>query len=750
MLAPLTLLVCIAVVALAYMRPGIVCVAAFALSGIVRVEPAPTDLRLDHRRRRLAAQRPPLRSGFRRASRSTPPLLLASRFLSAANATNTGLAIWYVSISDYLAITAAWLTGAFADATIARRALKAYVIAATVAAIGTGLVLELHLPGYSMLVYGDSRAQGLFKDPNVFGPYLVPAAAIVLEEIGRPRLLGWSQRRLFLPLAILGAGGEPPPTPGGGLEKFHRGRDGDRHLERTARWAARGLKDRGGGARRCVLIGFALLAATGSLTFFSQRSRLEAYDAGRFANQATGFDNASVHVLGYGPGQAEERLALSTHSTYVRAAYRAGLPRPDRADRAACGHRRACDPLRPARPRPPRPRFRGDARCAARRAGEQRLRRHHPLASPVAGLRPDLGNGCDPSLRGRRRRRRMPELTEGRGAARATATMLAGRLSSNAGFFVAVLVIARALGPADRGAFAFVSVTGLIVAGLASFGIGPALAVLAARHPGRRRELAGTGVAWGALAGGVAGLLLLVVAYPLRSHLPDSVDVFALVCIAVSAAGASTSGMSIAVLQGSNLFHRQAVVTAATPWIYVVILVIARLTGRLDLHSAIGAWVIYWLLMAFGVTVAAAVTIGLGRPRLRTIRESLSFGARAWVGTLSVMLNARVDQVLMGFLATEAALGIYAVAVNVSEVLLYLPAIVGQVLLPRIAGGAPERTASTTLAASRQLLVFTGLSVVVAGVLAPPLIPLVFGQPYAGAVRPFLLLPPGALSVTHS
>ena len=138
----------------------------------------------------------------------------------------------------------------------------------------------------------------------------------------------------------------------------------------------------------------------------------------------------------------------------------------------------------------------------------------------------------------------MPELTEGRGAARATATMLAGRLSSNAGFFVAVLVIARALGPADRGAFAFVSVTGLIVAGLASFGIGPALAVLAARHPGRRRELAGTGVAWGALAGGVAGLLLLVVAYPLRSHLPDSVDVFALVCIAVSAAGATHFAVS--------------------------------------------------------------------------------------------------------------------------------------------------------------------------------------------------------------
>ena len=47
--------------------------------------------------------------------------------------------------------------------------------------------------------------------------------------------------------------------------------------------------------------------------------------------------------------------------------------------------------------------------------------------------------------------------------------------------------------------------------------------------------------------------------------------------------------------------------------------------------------------------------------------------AVARIGSLSRFLNFRVDQILMGFLASEAALGIYAVAVNASEVLLYLP-----------------------------------------------------------------------------
>jgi O-antigen/teichoic acid export membrane protein/peptidoglycan/xylan/chitin deacetylase (PgdA/CDA1 family) len=339
----------------------------------------------------------------------------------------------------------------------------------------------------------------------------------------------------------------------------------------------------------------------------------------------------------------------------------------------------------------------------------------------------------------------MPDLTEGRGPARATASLLAARLSANVAFFVAVLMIARALGPANRGAFAFVSVSGLIVGNLAPLGIGPALTVLAAQHPGRRRELAGTGLAWAALTGVAGGLLLLVAGYALRSYLPDSVDTFALACAAAAVAAVATASMAMAVLQGASLFHRYALVTATTPWIYVAILFIARVAGDLDLHTAIGAWMLGWLMAASGGLLVTALSIGLGPPRLATIRESRGFGARAWLGTLSLVLNARIDQVLMGFLATEAALGIYAVAVNVSEVLLYLPAIVGAVLLPTIAGGAPERTTSTTLAAARQLLLFTGLSIVVAAVLAPPLIPLVFGQPYAGAVRPFLLLLPGAL-----
>jgi hypothetical protein len=75
----------------------------------------------------------------------------------------------------------------------------------------------------------------------------------------------------------------------------------------------------------CGLAGLAVLAASGSLAFLQQRSHLESYDTQRFSNQTSAFSSMTHHVFGYGPGQADVLLPLSTHSSFVRAAFEQGL-----------------------------------------------------------------------------------------------------------------------------------------------------------------------------------------------------------------------------------------------------------------------------------------------------------------------------------------------------------------------------------------------------------------------------------------
>ena len=107
------------------------------------------------------------------------------------------------------------------------------------------------------------------------------------------------------------------------------------------------------------------------------------------------------------------------------------------------------------------------------------------------------------------------------------------------------------------------------------------------------------------------------------------------------------------------------------------------------------------------------------RPEPGLLVEAVRFGSRAWVGSLARFLNFRTDQILMGFLASEAALGVYAVAVNASEVLLYLPAAMATALLPAAARAEAGLRAEQALRAFRSAALVTAAAALVAALARP-------------------------------
>ena len=156
------------------------------------------------------------------------------------------------------------------------------------------------------------------------------------------------------------------------------------------------------------------------------------------------------------------------------------------------------------------------------------------------------------------------------------------------------------------------------------------------------------------------------------------------------------------------------------------------------------AWVTAQAIPALLCCAIAARGTGFGRVDPRLLAETIRYGLRAWLGGLAHLLNARVDQVLLGLLATQTALGTYAVAVNASEVLFYLPSAVSTALLPVVARSSGSARTESTLRVFRVVMIVTLAAVAVAAVTGPFLLPLVFGAAYAGAVQPFLWLLPAA------
>ena len=329
--------------------------------------------------------------------------------------------------------------------------------------------------------------------------------------------------------------------------------------------------------------------------------------------------------------------------------------------------------------------------------------------------------------------------------ARASGALLAARVLGAAGFFVAAVIMARSLGPTGRGTLAFVTVIALLVARLASFGIGVATVYFAARRPAERARILGTSAAFVAISGAaviwlVAAVLLLVPAARPAGLTTDLIWLMVpgavLVCLV-------EWGLSF--LLGARLLRAQLIAMGCGPWLYAVALAVAALLGDLDVEGAAAAWVVSGVAWVALIGVLAVAATGIAFPSLALLVESIRFGVRAWAGGLARSVNTRIDQLLMAYLSTQAALGVYAVAVNVSEALQYLPGAIAMAFAPAVAATAAGERRERTMRTFRGALLITLVTIPPAMVLGALLLPVVFGDEFRASIVPFLILAPGAI-----
>jgi O-antigen ligase len=293
------------------------------LLAVVRPEPAPADVVFGVV---IAAAFVTGRFGIARVPLSITllvSLFFALNLLASVEVIDAARAVEYFAITLYLGIFGLWLAGYVRSVRRARLVLVAYLVAAVASAVVACLALFAPLPGREAFVDGP-RAQGLFKDPNVFGPFLVPAALILMEEIVAPRLL---RLRTVTKLLLLSA------VTLGVLFSFSRAAWLNLAVGAAVLLVILTLR-RGGGRRAMTLFvvlllaaaaAFAAVSATSTVGFLQQRASFQIYDVQRFGAQVSGIDLAAQYPLGIGPGQFERVSDVSAHSTYVRALAEEGV-----------------------------------------------------------------------------------------------------------------------------------------------------------------------------------------------------------------------------------------------------------------------------------------------------------------------------------------------------------------------------------------------------------------------------------------
>ncbi|TCT11472.1 hypothetical protein EDC22_104234 [Tepidamorphus gemmatus] len=254
-----------------------------------------------------------------------PVLFTIGGMLSVVQVVYDFDSVRYVAITMYLTVTTVVFASLVAENPVSRldTIRSAYIIAAVIAALA-GIAGYFHLfPGADTFTLYN-RARGTFKDPNVYGPYLVFPALLLIQS-----MLSLHGRKLLftaLPLGIIVIGL---------LLSFSRAAWGNFLLATILMVAMMFLASPGPLFRLRMLIGAALGAllcaglVIGILTIpgvgevFEQRADLtQSYDVGeqgRFGNQRRAIPELLERPFGYGPLYFAKRFHQDPHNVYVNA-----------------------------------------------------------------------------------------------------------------------------------------------------------------------------------------------------------------------------------------------------------------------------------------------------------------------------------------------------------------------------------------------------------------------------------------------
>lgn len=167
--------------------------------------------------------------------------------------------------------------------------------------------------------------------------------------------------------------------------------------------------------------------------------------------------------------------------------------------------------------------------------------------------------------------------------------------------------------------------------------------------------------------------------------------------------------------------------------------------------GAILAWLASSVL-AFMVTLYLSrsfASLNLGSVR-KILRPAFSYGIKNYIANLLTFFNYRLDSFLVNFISGPLSVGLYTTGVTMAELLWYIPNSLSSTLFPKVSGLEKSTATRITAQSCRQTLLVSIPLAVVFGWAGVYLIPFIYGVDFTPAVKPFLWLLPGILSMAIS
>jgi O-antigen/teichoic acid export membrane protein len=322
--------------------------------------------------------------------------------------------------------------------------------------------------------------------------------------------------------------------------------------------------------------------------------------------------------------------------------------------------------------------------------------------------------------------------------ARSTRLILLADIVSLLSNVVSSLVGARALGPAGRGDLLIVVLWPPVVAMFAGLGLPTAYRYLIAKDPQRASSLFSNAVIYTATIGVLAiGFADLIVPHLVgqRSH-----EVMILLRVyQINIPAALFLDLMRGMLEGRRRFGWAGAARAIFFGVQALGFALLWFTGDLTVATAMFAMI---------VAQTTAMVLSLGavwyqlRPRWQPswmeFKSSLNYGLRDYPGGVADFTTLRLDQLMLGAMASNVAIGLYVIAVRLSEVTTVAANAIAAALMPEVAAARVGQKAELLWASSLRITIYLHALLFIplwAG--APFILKLLFGESFIPATAAF-------------
>jgi O-antigen/teichoic acid export membrane protein len=300
------------------------------------------------------------------------------------------------------------------------------------------------------------------------------------------------------------------------------------------------------------------------------------------------------------------------------------------------------------------------------------------------------------------------------------------------------LIGARALGPAGRGDLLIVAIWPPVVAMIAGLGLPAAYRYRMAKDPSLVSALFSNAVIYAVVVGGVSIAVAELLVPRLVGERSDWVMLLVRI-YQVNIVAALFLDLMRGLLEGTRRFGWAGAARMIFFEVQTVGFAGLWFAGRLTVATAAATMIVgqatSMLLALFAVWHQFKPR---WEPRWFEFKTSLSYALRDYPGGVADFTTLRLDQLMLGAMASNVALGLYVVAVRLSEMTTLAAEAIGDALMPEVAASKTSARAESLWARSLRITIYLHLLILVPLWLGAPLIlKVLFGARFAPATGPF-------------